>query len=708
MSDATALRSKRWGSSSLRVLAACVLSMTASAAFGQSGKRGIEAVSPGASASRLDTVVVTASRTETQLASAPAATTVITAADVADSAADDYGDLLRTVPGLNVAQTSARDINVTARGATSTLANSQLALVDGRSLYLDFFGFVAWDLLPVQPQEIERIEVVRGPGSAVWGANAMSGVVNVITKRPRDLLGTTAVLGTNTASVLHAGASENLAYKVSAGYFRESAYPRPTGVIPGSSPPQLYPDFRNRDTRQARANFEVDWDLDRSGTLSVGAGYADTGGILHSGIGPFDVRNGSSLSYVDATWRSGAWRIALAGTFLDGDALNLLTRRGDGSPLSFEFVTDTYDLDVSNTSTLGARNTLTYGVSRRSDDFTLEIAPGASGRRQWSAFVQDELELGARFRWYIGTRYYEDDALAGAALAPRTTLVFSPSRKHSFRVSYNEAFRTPSAINEHLDVTVLQAAGPLAIPAAAVGNPALEEERLKAYEIGYSGRLLDRLALTLDVYRNEISDSIDFFVAGTYGPLNLPAPGPGLPAAVIPCFAFAPGTGPAACPFAGLAGAVPSDYSYRNVGGLVYHGVELGLSGGARAWTWFFNASRQPAPAIKGGIDSADINIPPEWRANLGVARDVGRRFWNASLSYQDKAYWADVLFARAPTDAFTQLNAAAGWRFMDRRLALKISAQNLTDARVQQHIFGDIIERRFEAQVSYEFRPRN
>jgi iron complex outermembrane receptor protein len=435
-------------------------------------------------ASRLDTVVVTASRTETRLAGAPAATSVITSADIAASSADDYGDLLRNVPGLNVAQTSARDISVTARGATSTLANSQLALVDGRSVYLDFFGFVAWDLLPVQSREIERIEVVRGPGSAVWGANAMSGVVNVITKRPRDLAGTTVELGTNAASVLHAGAREKLAYKVSAGYFEQAAYPRPTGLIPGSTPPQRYPDFENRGTRQARVNLGLDLDAGKRGTLSLGAGYADTGGMLYSGIGPFDIRNGSSLSYLEAVWRSGAWRIAASGTFLDGDGLNLLTRRGDGSPLAFAFVTDTYDLDVSNTSALGHRNTLTYGVSRRSDDFTLEIAPAATRRRQWSAFIQDEVLLGPRFRWYIGTRYDEDDALAGAALAPRTTLVFSPSETQSLRLSYNEAFRTPSAINEHLDVTVLQAAGSLRIPASAAGKPAHEQERLKGYENG--------------------------------------------------------------------------------------------------------------------------------------------------------------------------------------------------------------------------------
>ena len=91
------------------------------------------------------------------------------------------------MPGVNVTQVSARDVNITTRGATSTLSTSQLALVDGRSIYLDFFGMVMWDLVPTNPHEIKQIEVIRGPASAVWGANAMSGVVNVITKTPREL-----------------------------------------------------------------------------------------------------------------------------------------------------------------------------------------------------------------------------------------------------------------------------------------------------------------------------------------------------------------------------------------------------------------------------------------------------------------------------------------------------------------------------------------
>ena len=160
--------------------------------------------------------------------------TVIRAKRSSSRPADDYGDLLRNVPGLNVAQTSVRDINMTGRGSTSTLANSQLTLLDGRSIYLDFFGFVMWDLLPIQANEIERIEVVRGPGSAVWGANAMTGVVNVISRRPKDMVGTT-VRRRHALRQRRARRRERRLRLQGVGrLFRAPAYDRPTGTIPGS------------------------------------------------------------------------------------------------------------------------------------------------------------------------------------------------------------------------------------------------------------------------------------------------------------------------------------------------------------------------------------------------------------------------------------------------------------------------------------------
>src|SRR5207245_2009905 len=136
-----------------------------------------------------ETVVVSASKSETALIDAPVTMSVLTSETLKSTPAQNYGDLLRGVPGVNVIQLSARDINITSRQATSTLSNTQLVLLDGRSVYLDFFGLVLWDFLPNNMADIKQIEIIRGPASAVWGANALTGVVNIITKSPRETPG---------------------------------------------------------------------------------------------------------------------------------------------------------------------------------------------------------------------------------------------------------------------------------------------------------------------------------------------------------------------------------------------------------------------------------------------------------------------------------------------------------------------------------------
>src|SRR5207247_113277 len=196
-------------------------------------------------------VVVTASKVESTLIDAPSTMSVVTSDVLSSTPAQNYGDRLRSVPGINAIQLSARDVNITARQATSTLSNSQLVLLDGRSLYLDFFGIVLWDFMPTNPDDIKQIEVIRGPASAVWGANALTGVVNVITKSPREAPGATvsfnggsfsreagSTVGQGTGKIFGANASYAAApnsqwsYRVSAGYFNSDPLPRPTARIP--------------------------------------------------------------------------------------------------------------------------------------------------------------------------------------------------------------------------------------------------------------------------------------------------------------------------------------------------------------------------------------------------------------------------------------------------------------------------------------------
>lgn len=653
-------------------------------------------------------IVVTASRTEQALNEAPAAITVLDASAIEEIPADDYGDLMRNIPGLNVSQTSARDLNMTSRGSTNTLSTSQLVLLDGRSLYLDFFGFVMWDFLPVNTREIKQIEAVRGPGSAVWGANAMTGVVNLITKRPKEMVGTDVLIGggeldTLYGSVSHAGVRGDMGFKVSASYYEQEPFDRPTGLVPGSTPPTSYPDFENQGTEQPKFDFKLDKDIDDSSFWTAAAGYSATDGIIHTGIGPFDIDKDSHLAFGKFNYNRLALNVQFFANFLDADSINLLTLGTDGQPLGFAFSTETYSLDASNSSALGDYQLLTYGATARKSEFDLEIAPNSEDRDEWGVFVQDEILLGSDWRWVIGGRYDEIDPLDSGVFTPRTSILYTPAWRHTFRVSYNEAFRTPSAILNYLDVTILtDLGGGLFLPGDAVGNVDLVEEELTAYEVGYVGTFNNGLTLTFAAYENETKNSMDFFVQNTYGPTNPPL---GLvPSFLLPCFFIPPGSNPA-CPLGGLGGVVPSDFSYRNIGETTDRGVELSLNQRiGTSWSWYFNASWQDEPDFSSDVDAASQNLPPEYRANFGLSWDGGNWFWNANANYQDEAFWADVLNVRGYTDSFTQLNASVGMRFNDEKVIVQVTGSNLTDEEILQHIFGDIISRKVTGQVSFRF----
>lgn len=281
-----------------------------------------------------ETMVVSASKVETRLINAPATMSVLSGEMIENSPAENYADLLRSVPGLNVVQTSARDINLTSRQASSTLATSQLALLDGRTIYQDFFGFILWDFLPIDFDEIKQIEVIRGPASAVWGANAQTGVVNILTKSPREIVGTSFKLyggffdrdvegGSNLdsgtsfgASVRHAQVlNDSWSYKLSTGYYTQDAFARPAGIIPPSTVPGTNiptggvpysaVNFENRGTRQPKFDIRFDQELGRDSKLIYAGGVAGTEGIIHTGIGPFDIDRSSKLGYGKVNYNRG-------------------------------------------------------------------------------------------------------------------------------------------------------------------------------------------------------------------------------------------------------------------------------------------------------------------------------------------------------------------------------------------------------------------
>ncbi len=643
-----------------------------------------------------EVVIVTASRTEQLLLESPVAISVIDSADIALSPAKNYADLMRGVPGLNITQTSARDMNMSSRGATTTLDASQLVLVDGRAVYLDFFGFVAWDLLPLDFGEIEQIEVIRGPGSAVWGANAMSGVVNVITKTPRAYGNGFRVRagggerGTGFGAFTWTGARPKTAWKVGGAYYTQDSWDRP-GPLENGIARDAFPNFG---TAQPKGDARIDFITGQESTVSLYAGIAGTGGTIHTGIGPFRINDGMTFWYVrgDYNWRS--LNVRAYANVLDGDAVNLL------NGLPFVFDSQTYDISATNTTEFGDGHAVTYGGNFRNLDFNLSIAPNDSNRKEGGGFAQLALDVSDYFAIDAGIRADSFSNIDSTVVSPRGAILFRPtgSPNHVIRAGFGRAFRTPSLINNFIEVTIFNAVelpvvGQFVFPSIVVGNPNLVEERTDQIEIGYRGAIGNgKFSWDVAVYRSETKDSLDFFTAGAYTFFNQP---PGFPP---PFQCFLPGAPVPPCP-PGFPGAItlPSRFSYRNVGKTINKGFELGLRMQPMVRnTLTVNYSYQQDPDIT-GVPEDEIGRPPNHRFNVGWNGYKDNWFYAASVNYTDEAFWTDVLDSRfwGTTDDFTTVDASLGVMLLDGTAELSLRATNLFDAEVLQHIFGDLIGRR-------------
>ncbi|HUG54533.1 MAG TPA: TonB-dependent receptor [Vicinamibacteria bacterium] len=715
---------------------------------------------PAAPVKREEVVVVTASKVESSIVNAPATVSVVSAETIAAAPAQNYGDLLRGVPGLNVIQMSARDVNLTARQATGTIATSQLALVDGRSIYLDFFGVILWDTIPIQFSEIKQIEIVRGPASAVWGANALTGVVNIITKSPREMAGTSVILQGGAFSVdagskegegagysggvevrLARVASDVWSYKLSAGYFGSDAFARPTGRIPVVPDPRTpgafvggatYPldapglsggtGFENEGTRQPKLDLRLDQELSNGGRLSYTAGVAGSNGIVHSGIGPFRIEDNSYFGYGRVSYRKGSLGLAAFTNIVDAKAPSLLaTDPFTGQAVLLNFKTQSYDLELSDARVLGGKHVLSYGGNVRRNNFEISLAPGGEDRTELGAYVQDEIFFD-RFRLTVGGRVDKFGNIESAVFSPRVSAMVKPAEDHSFRVSFNRAFRSPSVVNNFLDQAIvtpvdLSALAPLLPPVLqpavrqpfplvvrAVGKEDLEEESLTAYEVGYTGTFGGDTTVSVAYYINDVDQNINFVtLPARQDPDTVQNPPPfwtqrGLPPALIGLLqqggVFLPRTA----------------FQYLNLGPVRNKGLELALDHRlTNVLGAFANYSWQDDPQVLDDPEPfprEEIALPPRHRLNAGLSLSGQRYLGSLSVNYTSRAFWSDVLTPayHGFTDAFTLVSGSFGVRWAGGRVTTTLKATNLLDEEIQQHVFGDILRRSVTAEVRFDF----
>jgi len=694
-----------------------------------------------------ETVVVSASRTKTLLEDTPTTISVIDRQTIETRAAQNVGDLLREVPGANVVQSSARDVNIATRGPSPFLTGSQLAMVDGRPLYFDFFNVIFWDLISVQSNDVEQIEVVRGPASAMWGANAASGVVNLVTRVPRDSQGlefavtgglfnrSEAAGGTGAMGNLNVrwadAVSDKLAYRISAGVFSSDAFERPTGVIPEVptpiDPPVIvgggsFADvmYDNTGTTQPKFDLRVDQEISGEGRITYSAGLAFTEGIIQTPIGPFQAQNDTNLAYGQIAYTRGGLRAQVFANYIQGKAPSLISVDAEGNPLHIDFKNGVYDGDIGYSNLWGNRHLMSFGGNIRYNTFDLSIAPDAENQIQAGVYAQDEIDLG-KFQLAVAVRTDYFSNLDDLAFSPRAALLWTPVAGHSFKFSYSRAFRAPSAIDNYIDLALTGGYFPVGefdprleedfpIVVDYFGNPDLEAETIEGFEIGYSAMLNGgRTRFDVNAYVSEVHNKIsnnpskaaieDTGVDPYYTSENPP---PGWP------------LNPIVIDFLAQMGIqFPSTILTLNIGSERYTGIELSANHTFRTGlTLFGNYSYQRLPEMLDPIGdpmrppSDTVSTPPLRRYNLGASYNGQTYLGNVTVNHSDEAFFAQGIqpFYYGYSDSYTMVSATVGRHWKDGWLTTNLKVLDLFDQSVQQHVFGDVLRRTIMLEALFRF----
>jgi iron complex outermembrane receptor protein len=597
--------------------------------------------------------VTSVSRRAEPISAAAAAVFVITQEDIRRSGATSVPEALRMVPGLEVASIDANKWAISARGFNGRFANKLLVLIDGRSVYTPLFSGVFWDVQDLLLEDVERIEVIRGPGATLWGANAVNGVINVLTKSARDTVGglVTAAGGSEERRLLGVRYGGSLgvssAYRVYAKTFDRGSGERLTGGEGAD------------DWSMSRAGFRLDSKLSRGGLTLQGDLYdGDVGETLtlHSlpslmpRIADTDMRVGGG--HLLGRWQ----RVFSKASEL---VLQLYYDRTEREAALVDEERDTFDLEFQHGFSPTARHNVVWGLGyrRTGDDIRgseiLSFDPTRRTDELASAFFQDEVTLRPDRLWLILGSKLERNDYSGFELQPNLRTVWIPRQRHTLWAAVSRAVRTPSRA-EH-DLRLSQVAGPGDLfpgsPPAVLtlrGNTGYDSEELRAWELGYRAGLAPGLFLDLATFYN------------VYDRLRATRTGqPSLQVAPAPPYLVAP--------------VHPSN----DLDGKTY-GAELAVDWRA-ARIWRLSAAYSYLRIqlhLRPGIDLASSSATgesPRHQLYLRSSWDLPR-----GLELDLMARSVDDLPAAA-VEGYTSLDLRLGWRPL-QRLELSLVGQNLLD----------------------------
>ena len=455
----------------------------------------------------LNVEVTTVTRRPETTDEVPAAIFVITQNDIRRSGARSLPELLRLAPGVQVAQIDGSKWSTGIRGFADRLSRAMLVLIDGRAVYSPLFAGTYWEVQDTLLEDVERIEVIRGPGGTLWGANAVNGIINIVTKQAAQTQGVLATV--EGGAYGYAVGGFRFGGQANAGKLNYRFYGK--GLQRAHEYQPSGPEYDTSTMQQAGGR--ADWSLARQRTLTL------QGDAYHQRLGEQAVRTFYTPPYrevtnVEAPLAGGNVLARLSGE-TSGGAYQLQTYydRTSRDEVPVGETRDTFDVDFQQVRRPRGRNQVTFGGGYRlTSGVVTAVAPSAivPARRTdslFSAFGQDEIELvPQRLSASLGAKV-EHNAYSGFEIQPSARLLWTPHPAHTMFLAVTRAVRTPSRVEtDYTTTSLVTPNGPTFVRLEP--NPGFVAERLVAYELGYRVRPAARVYVTASGFYNSLDDAL--------------------------------------------------------------------------------------------------------------------------------------------------------------------------------------------------------
>lgn len=440
--------------------------------------------------------VTSVAKQKEPLSDAPAAIYVITHQDIIRSGATTVPEMLRLAPNLNVAQLSSTTYEMSARGFNASnnaiFSNKLLVLIDGRSVYTPLFGGMYWDMQAVPPEDVDRIEVISGPGATLWGANAVNGVINIITRNSNDTQGGLLTVGAGNYELYDAvqyggRLGPNLTYRVHGDFTHFNAFPQAGG---GNAGDAWY---------RPQGGFRVDWD-------PPGQSLSLQGDIFNATEQPANtIRGGDAM----VTWRRDLSDNSHLQVLAYYDNAQRWTDNNGG------FAVETYDLEVQHSFRFAGWNDVVWGAGERVINYDIQTPGGPGGLRFQpggatlslaNIFAQDTISLASTLKLTLGLKL-EDEPYAGVQPLPSVRLAWNATDHVLLWAAISRAVRSPTPV----DTTIQEWVGGRDI---LNGSTNFIPEKLTAYEVGTRVQLSPHASFSVSGFYNVYNDLRSINVAG--------------------------------------------------------------------------------------------------------------------------------------------------------------------------------------------------